>query len=517
MNVLKSLLTVSGFTLLSRVTGLIREVLVARAFGASGLTDAFNVAFRLPNLLRRLFAEGAFSQAFIPILSEYYHKQGKEPTKILIQNVAIVLFWALLLVVLIGIIGASYLVAAMASGFSEKKAIFDQAVIMTRIMFPYIACMSFVAMASGVLQIFGRFAIPAFTPVLLNLSFIAVALIYSQSIQALAWAVVLGGVLQLAIQLPALHKLGMLPPIHRHIHQFYHALKHPGVLKILKQMLPATLAVSVSQISLIINTNIASHLVTGSVSWLSYADRLMEFPSAMLGVALSTILMPLLSKARQLDDPLEYSRLLDWGLQLVLLMSLPAALALYLYGLPLSATLFHYGKFSTQDVEMTRQALSFYGVGLLGLIAVKILAPGFYAQQDIKTPVKIGLCVLVLTQLLNYIFVPLYQHAGLALSIGLGALANALLLWLLLRHKKIYQTQYHHWSMFIIKVLIACASVAGLMYFFAHYIDWLGLQKHAVLRMVYLLGSVALIALVYIAVLRLQGIHFVRYLKKSQV
>jgi putative peptidoglycan lipid II flippase len=515
MNLFKSFATISGFTLLSRITGLLREILVARAFGASGLTDAFNIAFRLPNLLRRLFAEGAFSQAFVPILSEYHQKEGREGTFNLIQMVTVVMFWALLVVIILGVLGAGVLVSLIASGFASKGILFDQARLMTQIMFPYIGFMSFVAMASGILNVYAKFAIPAFTPILLNLSFIGVAFFFPQNIMALAWAVILGGALQLLIQIPALKKIGMLPSLSfRHLFNLRAALSNKGVKKVLKQMLPAILAVSVAQISLIINTNIASHLTEGSVSWLSYADRLMEFPTALLGVALSTILMPTLSKAVHSNNPERYSELLDWGLKLVLILSVPAALTLWFYGKALAAGLFHYGKFDNHDVMMTYQALRCYGIGLIGLISVKILAPGFYAKQDIKTPVKIGLFILLFTQVLNYFLVPELQHAALALSIGLGACMNAFLLLIGLRYKGLYKTQTK-WFLFMFKVSIAAILSAFMMHYFAQQIDWLGLKSQPVLRMFYLIGTLSVIALVYLATLYVLKVPLRALLKKK--
>lgn len=512
MNLFKSFATISGLTLLSRITGLLREILVAKAFGASDLTDAFNVAFRLPNLLRRLFAEGAFSQAFVPILSEYKHKHGLEPMQSLINHVAVVLFWSLLLTIIAGILGAPYLVNLMASGFAQKGALFEQTVQLTRIMFPYIGFMSFVAMASGILNIFGKFALPAFTPLLLNISFIVVALLFNQNIEALAWAVIIGGLLQLSLQLYGLAKLGILPKWHLLFKiGFSKAWHSEGVKRILLQMLPAILAVSVTQISLIINTNIASHLQVGSVSWLSYADRLMEFPTALLGVALSTILMPTLSKAAQQHNQAQYSKLLDWGLQMVLLMAIPASLALWFFATPLCATLFHYGKFTNLDVQMTCNALQSYGIGLIGLIAVKILAPGFYAKQDIKTPVKIGLGILCATQLMNYFFVPSMQHAGLALSIGLGACLNALCLLIGLQYKKIYKTQTN-WLIFIIKLSVAALISTYCMYYFSNAINWLDLKQQALLRFGYLIGCLMVIVGVYVLVLQIMGVKLKKYL-----
>jgi putative peptidoglycan lipid II flippase len=338
----------------------ITRTLIARSFGASEWTDAFNVAFRLPNLLRRLFAEGAFSQAFVPILGEVSSKDDPTQSKTLINAVATLLFWALLLTVGLGIVGAPLLILAIATGFSGSPA-YEASVVMTQIMFPYIGLISMVSLSAGILNTFQRFAIPAFTPVLLNLALIGSALWLApqldQPIYALAFGVLVGGVLQLAIQIPALGKLGLLPRIGILPQAIRSAWINPEARRVLKLMGPAVFAVSVAQISLVINTNIASRLQTGSVSWLSYADRLMEFPTALLGVALGTVLLPSLSRANAQQDTKQASELLVWGLQLTFLLAAPCAIALLLFGEPIAAVLYHYGRFTAFDVVMTQHAL----------------------------------------------------------------------------------------------------------------------------------------------------------------
>lgn len=402
MNLLRTLATVSSLTLLSRILGFVRDFVIARSFGAGMLTDAFFVAFRLPNLLRRLFAEGAFSQAFVPLLAEYRNQRGTDATRQLVDRVASMLFLAVLLVATLGVIGAPLLIHVTAPGFAAEGDKFALTVMLTRITFPYILFMALVALSAGILNTWSRFALPAFTPVLLNLSFIGMALLaapyFDPPVLVLAWAVFLGGVLQLAIQLPALKKIGMLP-------RFDFAPGDPGVRRVLKLMAPAVLGVSVAQISLLINTVFASFLASGSVSWLYYADRLMEFPAGLLGAALGTILLPSLAKAHTGDRPQEFSALLDWGLRLTFLLTLPAALALALLGIPLISTLFQHGAFTADDVLQTRQALVAYSIGLTGLILVKVLAPGFYARQNIRTPVKIAVFTLIATQAMNLAFI----------------------------------------------------------------------------------------------------------------
>jgi putative peptidoglycan lipid II flippase len=463
MNLLKALVTVSGMTMVSRVFGFVRDAVVARVFGAGLYTDAFFVAFRLPNLLRRVFAEGAFSQAFVPILAEYKMRRGDTEAHELVDHVAALLALALFLVTTLGILAAPVIIYVTAPGFSAVPEKFDITVQLLRITFPYIFFISLTSLAGGILNTYGRFAIPAFTPTLLNLSFIAFALWlapwFHPPVLALAWAVLVGGVLQLAFQAPYLVRLGLLP-------RFRLNLKDPGVWRVVRQMGPAIFGVSIGQISLLINTIFASFLVTGSVSWLYYADRLMEFPTGVLGVALGTILLPSLSKSFAEKTGDEYSRLLDWGLRLTLLLALPSALALAILAVPLISTLFHHGAFDRHDVAMTGQALVAYSVGLVGLILVKVLAPGFYARQNIRTPVKIGIITLMTTQLMNLAFIYPLRHAGLALAIGLGACFNAGLLYFKLRQHRIFQPQ-PGWSKFTLQLGAGLLLMGTVLWFTA--------------------------------------------------
>ena len=462
MNLLRALATVSSMTFLSRVLGYVRDFFIARMFGAGLATDAFFVAFRIPNLLRRMFAEGAFSQAFVPILSEYRNRQTPEETRSLVDAIGTVLFLALVVATALGMLAAPLIGYVFAPGwYHAEPEKFGLTVQMLRITFPYILFISLVALAAGVLNTWSRFAVPAFTPVLLNVSFIVAAAFFAERfdppVLALAWAVFAGGALQLAFQLPFLARIGMLP-------RWRLNLRHPGVARVLKLMAPALFGVSVAQISLLINTIFASFLVSGSVSWLYYADRLMEFPAGMLGVALGTILLPSLSRHYASGDAGEYGKLLDWGLRVTLLLALPAAAALAVLAVPLITTLFHYGRFTAEDVWMTRQALMAYSLGLVGMILVKILAPGFYARQNVATPVKIGLFTLVATQFMNLAFIVPFKHAGLALAIGLGACLNAALLYRGLRKAGVYAPQ-PGWAGFASKAALAVAAMAALLVF----------------------------------------------------
>jgi len=515
MRLFRSAAVISGFTFLSRITGLVRDILIARAFGAGALTDAFWVAFRIPNLLRRLFAEGAFSQAFVPILGDVKNTQTADATQQLIDRVALVLTFALMLVSALGIVAAPWVVSIMASGLraAERQTEFQAAIWMTRTMFPYILCMSLVAFASGVLNTWSRFAIPAFTPVLLNVAMIAASLwlfeYYEPPIYALAVGVMAGGVLQLGMQWAALLRLGVAPRFSLRLGQ---ALKDRLVRRIIQKMIPATVGVSVAQISILINTNIATWLQAGSVTWLSFADRLMEFPSALLGVALGTVLLPYLSAAFAKQEQQTYQNLLNWGLQLIFLLGLPAALGLALLSKALVATLFHYGAFSQADVIQTQGAVIAYAFGLLGLLSIKVLAPAFYARQDIKTPVRIAIVVLILTQVMNVFFVPWLKHAGLALSIGLGGCINAATLFYLLRKRKIMTLQAQ-WRGFFLRLSPALIGMGLFVYYAQQYFPWLSLQSTPLLRALYLGLVVGGAVIIYFALLLAVGFrlrHFTR-------
>ncbi|MGE8501055.1 murein biosynthesis integral membrane protein MurJ [Pseudomonas berkeleyensis] len=459
MNLLKSLAAVSSLTMVSRVLGFVRDTIIARTFGAGVASDAFVVAFKLPNLLRRIFAEGAFSQAFVPILAEYKMQQGEEATRTFVAYVCGLLTLVLALVTAVGVLAAPWIVWATAPGFAVEAERFELTVDLLRVTFPYILLISLSSLAGAVLNTWNRFSVPAFVPTLLNVSMIVFALFltpyFDPPIMALGWAVLVGGLLQLLWQLPHLRKIGMLvlPRVN---------LGDLGVWRVLKQMGPAIFGVSVSQISLIINTIFASFLVAGSVSWMYYADRLMELPSGVLGVALGTILLPALSKTYASRDREEYRRLLDWGLRLCFLLVLPSALALAVLAEPLTVSLFQYGKFTATDALMTQQALIAYSIGLLGIILVKILAPGFYAQQNIKTPVKIAVVTLVFTQLMNLVLIGPLAHAGLALAISLAACLNAGLLYWQLRRADIFQP-LPGWGLFLLKLAVAVVVMVAVL------------------------------------------------------
>lgn len=517
MNLLKAALSISAMMLLSRITGLINLVIGANLFGAGAQMDAFQVAWRIPNFLRRLFAEGAFSQAFVPVFAEYRAKRGVAETRLLADHVASLLALILFIVSIIGVLVAPVMVYLMASGFSADSDKFNLTIDMVRITFPYIFFISLVAFASGILNTYSSFKIPAFTPVLLNLCTIAAAIFIAPYVNppilALAIGALAGGVVQLAFQYPALKRIGMLPKLSWRISTLNAARRDSGVMRILTLMVPATLGVSVAQISILLNTQIASHLGDGAVSWISYADRLMEFPSALLGVALGTVLLPSLVKHHADENPAEYSKLLDWGLRITLMLTLPAALGLAILATPLIATIFQHGAFNANDVTQTRSALIAYALGLTGIILIKILAPGFYARQNIKTPVKIAIVTLVATQLFNLLFVPLFKHAGLTLATGLGACVNAGLLYYFIRKYRFYTPQ-PDWLAFFLKLVVALYLMGGALWWaMGIEISWLSMTAWA--RVQKLSIVIALGAGVYFGALWLMGFRLKDFARRG--
>ncbi len=505
MSLLKSTAVVSGLTLLSRISGVIRDMLIARYFGASAATDAFYVAFRLPNMLRRLFAEGAFQQAFVPMLSSVGEGGDPEREKTFIDHVFTVLGTAVFVASILGILAAPILVWAIAGGMRANPEQFDLAVAMTRVMFPYIAFMALVALAASVLNVHKKFAIPAATPILLNLSFIGVTLFLAPHLDEPVWAltvgVLIGGVLQLGTQILALYRLG----IRLRWRGLKTSLGDGAVRRVLTLMLPALLGVGVAQLSILINTHIASRLGAGTVTWLNYADRLMEFPTALLGVALGTVMLPQLSRAWAQGDKTRYNELLDNGLKLVVLVGVPAALGLWLMADGLVAFLFQGRAFGPEDVAKTALATSGYAVGLIGLIGLKIVAPAFYAGQDIKTPVKVAMASLVVVQLINLVSVPAFGHAGLALSVGLGSLFNSSVLLVILRRRGQYVPQ-SGWGAWGLQVLVGSLVMGTVLYWVNAEVDWTAMRWG--LRAVGVLGLVFAGAMLYAVGLLLSGFKF---------
>ncbi|UDG79373.1 putative lipid II flippase MurJ [Candidatus Ecksteinia adelgidicola] len=503
MNLFKSLAIVSIITIFSRLLGFSRDTVIAKIFGASVTMDAFFVAFKIPNFLRRIFAEGAFSQAFIPILSEYKNQKNKEETRNFIAHVSGALTLVLIVITTLGILIAPWIIFITAPGFVHIPDMFILTIALLRIIFPYILFISLASLAGAILNTWNHFSVPAFMPAFLNISIISCALFTSSyfhpQVKILAWSVIGGGILQLIYQLPYLFKIGMLV-----FPQF--KLYEVGVWRVIRQMGPAILGVSVSQISLVINTLFSSFLISGSVSWIYYADRLMEFPSGVLGVALNTILSPLLIKSFSINDDNEYSRLIDWGLRVSFLLALPSAIALSILAKPLIITLFQYGKFSAFDTEMTKNTLIAYSIGLIGLILVKILAQSFYSRQETKTPVKIAIISLIMTQIMNLVFLNTLKHVGLALSIALAASVNAMLLYWKLRQKKIFQPQ-PGWLIFFIKLGIAVLVMTGVLIGFIWWLMPCWDQGNMLERLLRLLAVIIIGMTSYFSILACLGLR----------
>ncbi len=468
---LRSSAMVGIMTLISRVLGLVRDVVIAGYFGASGSADAFFVAFKIPNFLRRLFAEGAFSQAFVPVLSEYRTQRDLAAVQELVHRVSGALGSVLILITLIAVLGAPVLAALFAPGFymqdSEKFALASD---MLRITFPYLLLISLTAFCGAILNSYGRFAVPAFTPVLLNLCLIGSAVLLSPlletPIMALAWGVLMAGTVQLLFQLPFLARMKLMPIPKS-------GFKDEGVRRILKLMLPALFGVSVAQINLLLDTVLASFLQTGSVSWLYYSDRLSELPLGVFGIAIATVILPSLSRNHAGKDPERFARTLDWAMRMVLLIGLPAALALAVLAEPLIATLFHYGEMTDFDVQMAALSLRAYAFGLLAFMLIKVLAPGYFSRQDTKTPVRIAVKAMLANMVFNLILIWPLAHAGLALATSLSAFMNAG--WLLhgLIREDVFRWQ-PGWGMTLVRLSASAgAMVAVLLAIQSQLGDWL--------------------------------------------
>lgn len=502
----KSTAVVGAMTFLSRILGLVRDIIFATFFGADGGTDAFFVAFKIPNFMRRLFAEGAFAQSFVPVFSEYKETRSFADLKDLINHVAGSLGGFLLLLSALGSIAAPLLVYLFAPGFTDESR-YQLTADMLRITFPYIFFIALTAFAGGILNSFNKFAVPAFTPVILNLCLISAAIWgsehFAQPVVALAWGVFAAGFLQLLFQFPFLLKINLLPRP-----QIKRA--HEGVIKIQKLMLPAIIGSSVAQINLLLDTIIASFLVAGSVSWLYYSDRLVEFPLGVFGIALATVILPSLSKQHANQSSEQFNNTLDWALKLVTLIALPASIGLLLLAGPLLATLFGYGKFSLHDTEMSTLSLMAYSLGLPAFIYIKVLAPGYYARQDTQTPMRIGVKAMIANMFLNLLFVvPLVMyefegpHLGLALATSASAYMNAFMLY----RGLIRQGIYHHrdgWAKLVFQVIISNGVMAAFLVYLSppvnHWLNWSLID-----RIPSLLGFVFIAMLLYLASLFICG------------
>ncbi|MFO1371973.1 MAG: murein biosynthesis integral membrane protein MurJ [Candidatus Competibacteraceae bacterium] len=458
---LKSTGVVSAMTSLSRVTGFVRDMVYAQMFGAGAGTDAFFVAFRIPNFLRRLFAEGAFSQAFVPVFSEYQTQHSREELEELVDQVAGTLGAILLLITAIGVIAAPLLILLFAPGFTSDADKYNLTVEMLRITFPYLLFISLTAFAGGVLNSCGRFAIPAVTPVLLNLTMIAAALWLAPRMErpvvGLAWGVFIAGVIQLGFQAPFLRQLKLLP-------RPCWGWATASVQQVLKLMLPALFGSSVAQVNLLIDTLLASFLVSGSVSWLYYSDRLVEFPLGIFGVALGTVILPKLSRQHAGAQADSFSQTLDWALRWALLIGMPATIALVILSGPILAALFQYGQFDAHDVTMAARSLMAFALGLVAFMLIKVLAPGFYARKDTRTPVKYGLIAMGANTAMTLILIWPLKHAGLALSTALASFLNAGLLFRHLRQNNIYRPA-KGWPRFLLQMGAANLAMGLVLWF----------------------------------------------------
>ena len=511
---LKSTAVTGSMTLLSRITGLIRDIFFASLIGAgSGVAaDAFYVAFRIPNFLRRIFGEGAFSQSFVPVFAEYKTKYTADEAKAFVDHMAGILGLILFSITFVGVLAAPVLVMVLAPGFLDDPQKYDLTVQMLRITFPYIFFISLVAMAAGVLNTYGHFGAPAFTPVLLNLSLIGAAAWLAPRMEdpvvALAWGVFIAGVVQLLFQIPFLRGIRMLPRPRLRLRE-----RHQGVSRVFKLMLPAIFGVSVAQINMLVNTLLASFLITGSVSWLYYSDRLMEFPLGVFGIALATVILPSLARRHANSAQEEFSHLLDWSLRWVFLIAIPATVALIILSGPMLVTFFYFGAFTAHDVRMSANALMAFSFGLLGFILIKVLAPGFYARQDTKTPMRIGALSMGVNIVLSLLLVMPLKHVGLALAISLAAFVNAGVLYLMLRRQDVYLPS-PGWVSFLSRVFLASAVMGAALFWGMGDIDsWL--QAPALERAMRLSILVIAGGLVYLLTAAAFGVRLAQLLLKK--
>ncbi|GAB6034011.1 murein biosynthesis integral membrane protein MurJ [Galenea microaerophila] len=509
--ILKATATVGSMTMLSRILGFVRDMVIARYFGASMGADAFFVAFKIPNFFRRLFAEGAFSQAFVPVLAETKEKQGKAAVKHLVGAILFRLGAILLALTAFGVLGAGLWMMVFAPGFVASPQKFALATEMLRITFPYLMLISLVALSSAIMNTYNQFAVPALTPVLLNLSLIASAIwlapLLDIPVMALAWGVLIAGIAQLLLHLPFLWRLGLLPkPI---------PSKDPGVNEVKRLMLPALFGVSVAQLNLLVDTILASFLVTGSISWLYYSDRLMEFPLGVFGVALATVVLPGLSKKAAKSDWRGFQQDLDYALKLVALIALPAMLGLLLLAQPLIATLFYYGNFTAEDVMRSSWSLMAYSLGLVGFILVKVLAPAFYARKEMKTPVRIAVIALVSNTVLNLILIWPLAHVGLALATSISAFINAGLLYLALRKQQVFALQ-SAWKVFLWQLLGGCVALGAWLWWATPAAE-MWLQFSAWQRVGWLTGLILSAMAVYFGILFILGFRPRDFAKQIKV
>jgi len=500
---IKSSSIVTVMTFLSRILGLVRDFIIARYFGANELSDAFLVAFRIPNFFRRLFAEGAFSQAFIPILADAKANQSDDEVQTVINHIATKLLSVLMIITLIAVILAPIVIFLFAWGFYFKSDLtqFYLASDMLRITFPYLLLISLTALSGSILNTYDNFSVPAFTPVLLNISIILSAIFLSQylatPIMALAWGVLFGGVAQLFFQIPFLLKIKKLPKI-----RFGH---HKSLRTLKKRMIPALFGVSVSQINLLIDTMIASTLIAGSVSWLYYSDRLLELPLALIGIALATVALAKLSNYYAKNDSKGFENTINKALLYALLLGVPSCIGLVMLSEELIITLFQYEAFDAYAAKMSSLSLQAYGSGLMAFIAIKVLAPVFLSRGDTKTPVKAGIVAMTSNILLNLILAHYFGHVGLAAATSISALINASLLYYFLLNQSIFKFNSAFYKM-LYKVLLASIIMIVYIYFSASNIDEY-LQSPMIERVIMTSETIIISALIYFSILYLLGVR----------
>jgi putative peptidoglycan lipid II flippase len=505
-SLLKSTTLVSLMTFFSRILGFMRDMIIAQMFGAQAGMDAFYVAFKIPNFMRRLFAEGAFAQAFVPVLAEYQKTRTIGEVRIFLARIAGGLSVALTLVTLIGVLAAPWVVEVFAPGFGTDSTRGVLAAHMVRLTFPYLMFISLTAMAGAVLNTYGYFGVPAFTPVFLNICLMVAAIYVSphfdQPVVALAWGVFLAGIVQLLFQIPFLlhRKLLVRPRL---------AMSDPGVKRVLKLMVPALFGVSIAQINLLVDTIFASFLQVGSVTWLFYTDRLTDFPLGVFGVAIATVILPHLSRKHAEQSKEHFSRALDWGLRLLLLIGIPAGIGLAAFSMPLIASCFSYGAFKTFDLLQTQKSLITLALGLPAFMMVKVLASGFYARQNIKTPVKVGAIAMLVNTICCIAFIGPMAHAGLTLASSIASYVNCGILFYLLLHRDIYQPR-PGWLRFLMQLFVANACLLG-------YLLWmkgdvaLWMSRAPVFRLGFLLLNVIGALVIYIIILYLCGMRVAHF------
>lgn len=501
-SLLRSTTLVSLMTFISRIIGFVRDMVLANFFGAQAGMDAFFVAFRIPNFMRRLFAEGAFAQAFVPVLSEYQKTRSPEDVRTFIARISGYLSFILSLVTVVGIIASPLIIFLFAPGFDQDSSRAQLATEMLRITFPFLMLVSLTAMSGAILNTYGYFGVPAFTPVLLNISMIGAAIYLCPTLPkpvvGLAWGVLIAGIAQFIFQLPFLYRKHLLirPRVVR---------DDPGVNKVLKLMVPALFGVSIAQLNLMVDSIFASFLQVGSVSWLYYTDRLADFPLGVFGVAIATVILPHLSRKHAEQSIEHYSKALDWGLRSILLVGIPASLALCVYSMPLIASCFAYGKFTIADLWQTQKSLITLGAGVPAFMVVKVLASGFYARQDISTPVKVGAWAMVVNTLLCFLLVRHFAHAGLTLASTLAGYFNCAVLLYLLVKRGVFKCS-SGWLRYSFQLILANSVLVIYLIFMKNTLQyWLSFAP--VMRLELLLVHVLLAIVLYLLVLGATGLR----------